>query len=99
MTTQVEIVTSAYKDPPAPKKAVSVRLSIGVVERIEAVMRIWQETAKARGRDEEDINIGFVIDALLAKATDEELQQWGGLPKSKESWAAVLEQVREAAQQ
>lgn len=98
MQTQVEIVTSAYKDPPAAKKPVSVRLSISVVERLEAVMRIWQETAKARGRDQKDINVAFVIDALLAKATDDELEQWGGLPKTKESWAAVLKQVNEAAQ-
>ena len=99
MSTQVEIVTSAYKDPPAPKKPLSVRLSVGVLERLDAVMRIWQETAEARGGDVSEVKMAFVIEALLAKATDEELAMWGGLPKSKASWDAVLKQVREAAQQ
>ena len=35
----------------------------------------------------------------VAKATDEELQQWGGLPLSEASWKEVLRAIKESSKQ
>lgn len=93
-----EEMTSAYR-PPDPKKQLSVRLRSSVHAKFEAIRRIWQTRAKASGQDAEEIDLTFVVEALLEKATDEELAQWGGLPTSEESWKEVLRQVVVASKQ
>jgi hypothetical protein len=40
-----------------------------------------------------------LLDALLDKATDDELQQWGGLPTTEAGWKEVLKQVADASKQ
>jgi len=98
MQTADDEMSSAYK-PPDPKKTLSARVPQSVHSKLGAILRIWQERAKASGDEAEEIDLTYVVSALLAKVTDEELQQWGGLPTTDESWRVVLRNIREASKQ
>jgi hypothetical protein len=91
-----ESVTSAFK-PPDPKKQLSARVRSSIFMKLSAIMRIWQAKAEADGVESDEIDQTFVVDALLAKATDEELQQWGGLPTSEASWKEVLRAIKDVS--
>ncbi len=93
-----ESVTSAFK-PPDPKKQLSARVRTSIFTKLAAIMRIWKAKAEADGVESDEIDQTFVVDALLAKATDEELQQWGGLPLSEASWKEVLRAIKESSKQ
>ena len=97
-TVQTEEMSSAYR-PPDPKKQISGRVRGSIHTKLEAVRRIWQARAKATGVDAEEVDLTYVLDALLDKATDDELQQWGGLPTSEAGWKEVLKNVTDASKQ
>jgi hypothetical protein len=97
-TVQTDEMSSAYR-PPDPKKQISGRVRGSIHTKLEAVRRIWQARAKATGVDAEEVDLTYVLDALLDKATDDELQQWGGLPTTEAGWREVLKQVADASKQ
>jgi hypothetical protein len=95
-----ETVPSAIK-PPDPKKQLSVRVRRSSHAKVALIVDIWREQLQASGDEEgaEGIDITYVVDLLLAKATDDELQQWGGFPDSEAKRLAVLKAVRAASKQ
>lgn len=96
---------------PDPKVPLSARIRASTVEKLEALVRIWQRRAlvdakrlsdKEARREAEDhadsIDRTYVVDALLAEAADDELALHGGLPETEEQWEAVLSGIDRSAE-
>lgn len=88
--------------PPSPdqKEPVSVRMPTSLKGKIQWVVELWKEMARAQGASEKtikDIDFPYVLLRLLSGRTDEELHQWGGFPDTEEKKAAQLKAVRSAA--
>lgn len=96
MTESEPEMASSYRSPD-PRKTLSARVPSSVHEKLAAILRLWKLRAETEGKDSEDIDLTAVVSALLADKTDEELAQWGGLPKTEASWAEVEKAVRAAA--
>ena len=64
--------------------------------KVRTIIALWAEQARASGYGEEagDIDVTYVVDRLLDKATDEELAQWGGNPDTEEKLDEVLKRIR-----
>lgn len=45
----------------------------------------------------QNVDLTFVVDRLLARATQVELAQWGGFPDSQEKLAAMVKQILRSA--
>lgn len=86
-------LSSSYRRPD-PKKQLSVRVRGSIHSKLEAIRDFWRERAKLNGDDVEEIDTTYVVDALLADKTDEELQQFGGMPTSP---AGKAEQMKTLA--
>lgn len=91
-------MSTAYR-PPEKKDQLSARISVKTLAKLMAIVRIWQAQAEARGDDAEEVDRTFVVDLLLAKAADEELAQFGGLPTTEAQWKEVFRAIREANKQ
>ena len=89
-------VSSSYR-PPDPKKQLSVRVRGSIHAKLEAIRDLWRERARTTGGDEAEIDTTFVVDALLADKTDEELAQWGGMPSTPAAKSEQLKTVGTAA--
>ena len=79
-----------------PKKQISARVRGSIHVKLARIVELWREKADAAGDDVEEIDLTYVIDALLADKTDEELAQWGGMPKTPEAAKAQVDAVRAA---
>ena len=73
-------LNSSYR-PPDPKKQLSVRVRGSIHAKLRRIRDFWRERARAAGADVDEIDTTYVVDALLADKTQEELQQFG-LPPS-----------------
>lgn len=89
-------MASSYRSPD-PKKTLSVRLPLSIHAKLDAIIRFWRAKAEADGLDAEEVDLSAVVIALLADKTDEELAQWGGLPRSEEAWSKAVEAIRAVA--
>lgn len=87
---------SSYRSPD-PKKQLSVRIRGSVHAKLGAVLDLWRERATAHGDDPEEIDLTFVVEALLGDKVNEELAQWGGYPATPEQKAEQLKAVRVAS--
>lgn len=99
-TQQPEMSDFELPPKPDPKEPVSVRMPASMKAKIQWVMELWRETARAKGAGDdtiESIDFPFVHLRLLGGRTDEELQQWGGFPETEAQRQAQLKAVREAA--
>lgn len=87
---------------PERRRQVGARLPETLVQKLEAVLRLWRIQAEAQGKNTDEIeaiNLTWVIEILLGDAVDSELAQFGGLPTSEESWKAVEKTIRIANKQ
>lgn len=91
-------MASAFKSPD-PKKTLSARVRRSIHGKISALVEIWKAKLVADGKIEEakEVDPTFVVDALLAKATDEELAEWGGWPDSPAKLETVIKAIGEAS--
>lgn len=97
-TDQSEDVTSAYR-PPDPRRQLNVRIRSSVHAKLKAIVEIWRERASIEGASADNIDLTYVVEAVLGKAVDEELAQWGGFPDTEERMAALLKALRKASKQ
>ncbi len=62
---------TAYRRPD-PKKQLSVRVRASVHAKLTTITERWKDRASAEGHDPEEIDLSYVVGALLdAKAEDE----------------------------
>lgn len=93
---QTEEMSSSYR-PPDPRKQLSARIRGSIHAKLAVIVEMWRERAKANGADEDEIDLTYVVDHLLADKTDEELTQWGGMPSTPEQRAEMIKAVRSAS--
>lgn len=94
--TQAADMASSYR-PPDPKKQISARVRGSIHTKLQRILELWRERAQAAGDDVDEVDMTYVVDALLADKTDEELAQWGGLPTTPEQERAQVDAVRAAS--
>ena len=83
--------------PPDLRKTLSVRVRTSLHTKLGAVRDLWQAKALASGLDQElveAIDITYVVERLMLKVVDEELQQFGGYAETPEAREAQLAAVR-----
>ena len=89
-------MATSYRAPD-PKKQLSARVRGSTHVKLARIVELWREKADAAGDDVDEIDLTYVIDNLLADKTDEELAQWGGMPKTPEAAKAQVDAIRAAA--
>ena len=85
---------------PDVKKQLSARVRLSIHEKLAHIRDLWTVTAEGKGKTKEQIDaidMTHVIDVLLARVVDEELQQFGGMPETAEARTAQLKAARDAA--
>lgn len=91
---------SALK-PPDPKKQLSARVRGSILAKVKIVATLWAERVRSSGDKEAAAQIDptYVVDSLLGKAVDDELQHWGGYPSDDAKMAAALKLARDLGKQ
>ena len=90
-----EMAGSSYK-PPDPRRQLSARVLGSIHDKIAFIQKAWRERAKSQGIDPDEISTAYVVEHLLATASDDEMSQWGiEWPISDEAAAKVLREIRE----
>jgi hypothetical protein len=86
-----------YKPPPPKKqsrtKTITLKMDIDLLEDLHAVVRLWQELAKARGDDWERVNQSHVCRELLMSGVAGAFDTYGGKPVDEEGWSRVLRTI------
>lgn len=85
-------LSSSFRNPD-PKKQLSARVRGSIHTKLDFIVECWRARAKATGGAVEEINATYVVDHLLADKTDEEVQQFGGWPKTEEAKAKLLKDL------
>jgi hypothetical protein len=97
MAQQSYEMATAFR-PPDPKKTLSARVRRSSHEKVAVLVKLWRARLEAEGKGEQakEIDPTFVVDALLAKAADDELAEWGGWPDTPAKVEAALKKIRAA---
>lgn len=83
--------------PPEKPWVLRLRSTESFQERLEGVVRLWQKLAESQGDDPKQIDISYVVRRILDAGIDTAFQEFGGEPKSEESWKAVEKQITAAS--
>lgn len=79
--------------PPEKPWLLRLRSTESFQARLEGVVRLWKAHAIARGDDANQIDVSYVIRRVLEAGIDAAFQEYGGEPKSEESWKVVEKQI------
>lgn len=82
--------------PPDKGWTLKVRSDEAFKAQLTDVVRLWKLHAQARGDDEEQIDLSYVVRRLLEVGVDQAFEEYGGRPKSATGWAkveAVLQKI------
>jgi hypothetical protein len=80
--------------PPDRPWDLKLRSKHSFKDRLEDVVRLWKMMAEARGDDADQIDVSYVIRRILEAGVDQAFAEYGGQPKSDESWAAVESTIK-----
>ena len=83
--------------PPEKPWMLRLRSTEGLQTRLEGVVRLWRAMAEAQGLPSKQIDISHVVRRILDAGIDQAFQEFGGEPKSEESWKAVEKKIAAAA--
>lgn len=103
MQIQPDAEMTDFQLPPKqdPKEPVSVRMPTSLKAKIQWVVELWREAARAQGADKatvEAIDFPYVLLRLLAGRVDAELDGFKGFPDTEEKRKAALKLARDTAQ-
>ena len=82
--------------PPEKPWLLRLRSTESFQARLEGVVRLWRMHAVERGDDAAQIDVSYVVRRVLEAGIDQAFAEYGGEPKSAETWAAVQKAVTAA---
>ena len=83
--------------PPEKPWMLRLRSTEGFQARLEGVVRLWRTLAESQGLPSKQIDTSYVVRRILDAGIDTAFAEFGGEPKSDESWKAVEKQIAAAA--
>lgn len=83
-------------EPPDIRVPLSFKARRSVRVRVEGLVRLWKHLAEVGGDDPDQIDLTYVLETLLDKASTAAWARHGGMPQSEEGWAELLK--RKAAE-
>jgi hypothetical protein len=79
-----------YYESPEKKTQINLRVSRTLKARLEGLVDVWKELAKARGDNPDDIDLTHVATILLRVGSDAAWTELGGFPSTPEQMEAVI---------
>lgn len=84
-------------EPPDIRVALNFKAKRSVRARVEGLVRLWKHLAELDGDDPNQIDLTYVLETLIDKASASAWAKHGGMPQTKEAWEELLKKkTREA---
>lgn len=80
-------------EPPDIRVALNFKTRRSVRVRVEGLVRLWKHIAEANGDDPDQIDLTYVLETLVDKASTSAWAKHGGMPQGEEAWKALLARI------
>ena len=83
--------------PPEKPWMLRLRSTESFRDALDGVVRLWKAHATARGDDPKQIDVSYVVRALLEQGIEQAFAEYGGKrPASEEEWKAIEATISKA---